>query len=92
MKRDIFRPSDPLMQRIYDAFHRKTINRNLFNNDWIQRERETVFNESVAVAKENGLRVPTIDVIEIYENCALGHVDYGKKWVTGIVNWMKGVN
>ena len=93
MKRDIFRPHDPLMQRIYDALQRETINRDLSDDDcWIQRERETVFNESVAVAKEHGMRGPTIDVIERYEECALGHVDYGKKWVTGIVNWMKEIN
>ena len=88
--KDVFRPRDPLMASIYDVFQETAKHRECHPYEWIERERQAVFKEAVRIAKENDLRVPTIDIIERYESNACGHVDYGKKWAMGIVEWMRG--
>lgn len=93
MKKDVFRPThNPIMTELYDTFQDAADYRDCYPDDWIERERMAVYRKACEIAEREKLKEPTLDVIERYESNACGHVDYGRTWVVGIVEWMRGYN
>lgn len=89
-QKDIFRPTyDPIALEIYDAFQDEAKKRPHEGTEWIENERKAVWETSKRLAKERGLREPTLDIIEQKESYACGHVDYGKQWAVSISEWMQ---
>jgi len=91
MKHDFFRPThDSITTELYDTFQDVAKHREYHSNEWIKRERIAVYRKACEIAKRDNLKEPTLNIIERYESNAYGHIDYGKKWAIGIVEWMRG--
>jgi hypothetical protein len=57
---------------------------------WIADERLAMWSSACDFARQQGLRVPRLDEVELAERLACGHVDYARKWSLGIAEAMFG--
>ena len=90
-QKDWLRPTTQPAQMIYDAWHKETENRTKFEYvEWCKNERKVVFETANLAAKKYGLKSVTIEEVEAAEQNAYGSVDYGAKWVYGVLDKMRG--
>lgn len=86
----IFRPKREPERTLYDAFQTESEKRpDRTINVWIDSERRAVWNAAKAYALEHDMRVPLLAEVQICENAALGHVDYGAKWALYVAEYMR---
>ena len=87
--KDIFRPTREPARTIYDAFQEAALKRDKSKwSEWIQKEREAVYEAAVNYARNHDLTVPTMNRVEFEEDRAMGHTDYGAQWAYGISEYM----
>jgi len=86
---------DPLRPRmepaslIYDAFQKEAEKRDGREFDeWLNAERQAVFDAAKAYAEKHGLTAPTMTQVIARERLAEGHTDYGAKWAIGVADCM----
>lgn len=88
--KDIFQPRAEPAKSIYEAFQLEAAERNGRSLEkWQTAERNVVHREAVIQAQKLGLRVPTMEDVEQAERHAFGSIDYGSKWVSGVVLAMR---
>lgn len=54
----------------------------------LAEERRAVWSAARAYAQAHGLRIPTMQDVEITEWMAVGHTDYGAQWAYGLARRM----
>jgi hypothetical protein len=86
MAKDILRPSKEIPQRIYDAFQKQANLRETFDSldDAFRSEEVAVWEESKRIAREKSIPELTFEEIQLCENTARGHRDYGSKWAYAV--------
>ena len=90
--RDIFRPIHDPARSIYDAFQNEALKREGRSvEEWQSAERDAVLRESIFQAQKMSLTPPTLAEVELAEQNATGHCDYGAKWAYGISRAMQEV-
>lgn len=86
----IFRPKTEPARTLYDAFQAESLNRpNRMLDVWIDLERQAVWGAAKVYAQEHDMRAPTLAEVQICEQAALGHVDYGAKWAIYVAEYMR---
>jgi len=76
MMKDIFRPHSNPTRLIYDAFQAEAEKRGSKNtDDWIIAERLVVWQTAKDYAQQKGLRVPTLEELELFMNTNWNVVD-----------------
>lgn len=86
----IFRPKMEPARTLYDAFQAESLKRPDRTLDvWIDLERDAVWDAAKAYALRHDMRTPTLAEVQICEQAALGHVDYGAKWAIYVAEYMR---
>lgn len=87
---DIFRPGHDPARLLYDAFQGEAqLRRGRDVDEWMAAERRAVWATARDYAQQQGLPIPSLAQVELKEQVAVGHTDFGAKWAYGVAELLK---
>lgn len=89
-QKDWLRPTTQPARMLYDAWRKESEKRDSRSyEEWVNGERQIMFKVANKAANLYNLTSVTMEQVELAEENAYGHVDYGAKWVYGILDYMR---